>query len=316
MVQPEVTNPPISGSASPTVDVQTSTNELRADGDSRNVFVVHGRNPAIRDELFIFLRALDLHPLEWSEAVGMTGQPSPYIGDILDAAFLRAQAVVVLLSPDDVVRLRQELWTDDESPTETELSGQARPNVLFEAGMAMGRFPDRTVLVEIGSVKPFSDIGGRHVIRLSNNTARRQDFAQRLRSAGCPVNLDGTDWHDAGDLEFNLVPLDQNLDAEPSASSNLTPSLSQEAIELLTAAANDARGIIQIIRLAGGRQIIVGNTGFIDPIEPRIIARWEGAIRDLDMEGLIEADSKGGFYTVTREGFELVDALEASIPED
>ena len=317
MVQIEETNPPITGSANPSVGGHTSTHELTPDGDSRNVFVVHGRNLAIRDQLFTFLRALDLHPLEWSEAVGMTGQPSPYIGDILDAAFLRAQAVVVLLSPDDVVRLRQELWTDDESPTETELSGQARPNVLFEAGMAMGRFPDRTVLVEIGSVKPFSDIGGRHVIRLSNNTARRQDFAQRLRSAGCPVNFDGTDWHNVGNFELNLAPVDQDPVNEDTESGNSLTSLSEEAIKLLIAAANDPAGIIQVLSFAGrGMQILVGRRGFIDPMEPRIRARWEGAVRDLDMEGLIEADSRGEFYTVAREGFELVDALEASIPED
>lgn len=47
--------------------------------DAREVFVVHGRNGAARDAMFTFLRALELHPLEWSELVNTTGQGSPYI---------------------------------------------------------------------------------------------------------------------------------------------------------------------------------------------------------------------------------------------
>ena len=178
--------------------------EMRPAADSREVFVVHGRNMSARDALFQFLRAIDLHPLEWNEAVRSTGKGSPYIGEILDSAFSRAHAVVVLFTPDDEARLRQELWGAGEPPHETELSGQARPNVLFEAGMAMGRSEDRTVLVEIGDLRSFSDITGRHDIRLTNSSVRRQDLAMRLQTAGCPVNMEGTDWHNAGDFEGTI----------------------------------------------------------------------------------------------------------------
>jgi len=77
---------------------------------------------------------------------------------------------------------------------------QPRPNVLFEAGMAFGRDPKRTILVELGAVKLFSDIHGRHVIRLDNTVESRQLLATRLQSAGCAVILSGIDWHTAGDL--------------------------------------------------------------------------------------------------------------------
>ena len=182
--------------------------EQGSTSDNRNVFVVYGRNGAARDAMFQYLREIDLHPLEWSEAVTATGKPSPYIGEILDAAFSKARAVVVLFTPDDEARLREKLRRDNDPPHETELTGQARPNVLFEAGMAMGRYPDRTVLVEVGSLRKFSDIDGLHVVRMDSSSQRRQELAQRLRTAGCPVKLDGTDWHDAGDFESAVLPTD------------------------------------------------------------------------------------------------------------
>lgn len=168
--------------------------------DSRSVFVVHGRDTKLRDALFLALRSIGLHPIEWSQAILATRKPLPYVGEVLDAAFAKAAAIVVLISPDDEARLRESLREVGDSPYEAVLTGQARANVLFEAGMAMGRSPDRTVLVEVGNLRPFSDIGGRHVVRLDNTSERRQDLAQRLKLAGCDIDLNGTDWHSAGDF--------------------------------------------------------------------------------------------------------------------
>ena len=192
-----ITDPP----GSPVEPVPHANQDFRPSVGTREVFVVHGRNTAARDAVFQFLLAIGLQPLEWAEAVRSTGKGTPYIGDILDAAFSRAHAIVVLFTPDDEARLRAELRGASEPIHETELSGQARPNVLFEAGMAMGRSEDRTVLVEIGDLRPFSDVAGRHAIRLNNSSVRRQELAMRLQTAGCPVNLEGTLWHDVGDFE-------------------------------------------------------------------------------------------------------------------
>ncbi|WP_305786097.1 nucleotide-binding protein [Symbioplanes lichenis] len=167
--------------------------------DARKVFVVHGRNEPARKALFAFLRAVGLDPIEWSQAIRLTGQATPYIGEVLDAAFGAAQAVVVLETPDDIAYLRPSLAPGDDPDTEPQ--PQPRPNVLFEAGMAMGRDPGRTVIVELGRIRVFSDIHGRHVVRLDNTPARRQDLAHRLQTAGCAVDLTGHDWLEAGDLE-------------------------------------------------------------------------------------------------------------------
>jgi predicted nucleotide-binding protein len=167
--------------------------------DHRSVFVVHGRNDGLRRAMFEFLRSINLAPMEWTHAVELTGAGSPYIGQVLDAAFNNARAVVVLLTPDEVAYLQPRYGNGDDDP-ETQPAPQARPNVLFEAGMALGRDATRTVLVEVGEVRPFSDVAGRHAVRLSNSVSSRQGLAQRLRTAGCDVDLAGTDWHTAGDF--------------------------------------------------------------------------------------------------------------------
>ncbi len=167
--------------------------------DKKKVFVVHGRNEKLRKELFAFLRSIGLDPVEWTSAIKATGKPSPYIGEVLATAFDMAQAVVVLLTPDDVVYLHDSLAGEDDAD-EVRPQGQARPNVLFEAGMAMGRDEERTVLVEMGKQKMFSDIGGRHTLRMDNSLEMREELAQRLGTAGCDVDISGTDWHSTGDL--------------------------------------------------------------------------------------------------------------------
>jgi predicted nucleotide-binding protein len=163
--------------------------------EAKKVFVVHGRDSRLRDDLFSFLRALNLQPIEWSEALKLTGKATPYIGEVLDSAFKNAQAVIVLLSPDDEVRLSPELWRDIEDEDEKE--------VKLQAGMAFATHSDRTLLVEVGEVKPFSDVAGRHVVRLSNSPETRNEIAQRLRTAGCDVSTSGNDWLNTG--EFDVI---------------------------------------------------------------------------------------------------------------
>jgi predicted nucleotide-binding protein len=180
---------------------ENSPKEIESSQDKlKKVFVIHGRDARLRREIFTFLRALGLQPIEWIEAMDLTGKASPYIGDILDAAFKRAQAAVVLLTPDDEARLREHLIQPGDPDHEQKLTGQARPNVLFEAGMAFASHPRQTVLVQFGHVKPFSDVAGRHIVKMDNSTQMRQELASKLKTAGCSVNMSGTDWQSVGDL--------------------------------------------------------------------------------------------------------------------
>src|SRR5208282_4698692 len=177
--------------------------ERATDVDPKKVWVVHGRNEKLRMDLFQFLRAIGLSPLEFSEAIKLTGETSPYIGQILDAAFKNAQAVIVLLSPDDEARLRGKFQTERDSTTEKELTPQPRQNVLFEAGLSFGFMPKRTILVKVGELRPFSDIYGRHEVRLANDSTKRQELVNRLIMAGCQVSTEGSDWLKVGNFDID-----------------------------------------------------------------------------------------------------------------
>lgn len=169
--------------------------------NSEVVFVVHGRNIAAKDALFEFLASIGLSPVEWDEAIKWTGSGTPYVGDIIDAGLNRAQAVIVLMTPDEVTYL-DKAYASGENDQDTLPAAQVRPNVLFEAGMAMGRKPKQTILVQLGELRSFSDVHGRHVIRLSNDIEMRRSLALRLQTVGCNVNMSTDSWKEAGNFEI------------------------------------------------------------------------------------------------------------------
>lgn len=169
------------------------------------VFVVHGRDGAAKDAMFAFLRAIGVKPIEWNSALAMSKKAAPFIGEILDTAFAKARAIVVLLTPDDLAQLRSDLVAPNDKPYERTLTGQARPNVLFEAGMAFVTHPGQTVLVQLGTLREFSDVAGRHVVHMSNSFEKRQELATKLQNAGCDVDTTGSDWVKAGDFTDPLA---------------------------------------------------------------------------------------------------------------
>jgi len=179
---------------------QTKSGEVEH-SDPSTVFVVYGRDTKARESLYAFLRSVGLHPLDWLEVKAATGRTMPYTLDIVRQGFSMARAAVVLFTPDDDACLREPLRREREPQHEIEATPQPRQNVLFEAGMAIALHPDRTVIVELGERRPFSDIEGYHTVRLTNAWDKRQELAMVLQTAKCKVNLDGSDWHKVGDFD-------------------------------------------------------------------------------------------------------------------
>lgn len=166
------------------------------------VFVVHGRDAKLRDAMYEFLGALGLKPQEWGHAIraarGSGG--NPYVNDAVTKIMEQAQAVVVLLSSDDEGKLKDQFVTKHERQSEGKLRGQARQNVVFETGIAIGTHHRKTVMVRVGDVKPFTDVGGMHIPHFNGDDRSRHDLANRLEDLGCKLNRDGDHWLRAGDF--------------------------------------------------------------------------------------------------------------------
>jgi Predicted nucleotide-binding protein containing TIR-like domain len=168
--------------------------------DPTKVFVIHGRNLLARDAMFIFLESAGLTPIERSAAVHLAGGGSVDVARILDSALTEAQAVVVLLTGDEEARLRDQFQRVGDPPHETSFAPQPRANVLFEAGLAFGRFPNRTLFVELEPVRPFSDVSGLYRIQFDGTREPRKELFRHLGFIGCAVDESSTRYLDAGDF--------------------------------------------------------------------------------------------------------------------
>lgn len=176
---------------------------------NRKILLIHGNNHERRAALSDFLRAINLIPLESITIVNEIGSSTPPIARVLEQAFEMSQVAVVLLTPDEEVYLRRNPQVGEQE--ETQCLGQVSHNVLIELGMSLVKYPDRTVLVQLGQVRLPSHLEGRSIIHLNNESACRHELAESLRVAGCDVRTNGKDWLSTGDFSPpTLSPVSDN----------------------------------------------------------------------------------------------------------
>jgi len=235
------------------VTIDLARAEVLDESIRKKVFVIHGRNEELRKSIFVFLRAIGLNPVEWTQAIAATKKASPYVGEVLAVAFNLAQAIVVLSSGDDEAKLLSKFVRDNDPDYEKELTPQPRPNVLFEAGMAMGRDQNRTVLVQVGKVRPWSDIAGRHITYLDNSPQKRHELAMKLQTAGCALDLTGQDWMTVGDFGGYKASPDKQKKTENSLVAE-TPLMAYCVKCHLKREIRNA----QLVRTRSGRRAVTG----------------------------------------------------------
>jgi predicted nucleotide-binding protein len=171
-------------------------------GSKHDVFVVYGRDHRLRRDLFSFLRSVGVNPLEFEEMSHLTGSTSPSTWEVIQAGFARAQACVVLFSPDELVTLREELRESDDSDVP---QYQSRANVLVEAGMALALHPKRTIIVKVGHVREVSDLDGIQYVNLTGSAESRNKLVGKLQLAGCEIKTHGEDWLNVGNFNIEAI---------------------------------------------------------------------------------------------------------------
>ncbi|MEV5501852.1 TIR domain-containing protein [Nonomuraea fuscirosea] len=159
----------------------------------RKVFLAHGRWYEAVDAMKVFLGSLDVEVVDWDAARLRARREGQHATDILDAGFRMSYATVVFFSPDDVAALHPALAEVPER-----LSGQPRPNVLFEAGYAWALNRRRTLFVDFGTLRWPSDLAGVDHVLFDGSAKSRRQFVDRLKNVGVPADISGAAWLSAG----------------------------------------------------------------------------------------------------------------------
>lgn len=165
----------------------------------RRVYIVTGQHQRYRKSLCQLLAAVGLEPVPWPGASTILGSGRPLDRLLLQEAFSGAQAILVLLTEDDLAKPNPQLGTSTSSRYAMHWSPQPSPDVLFEAGLAMGTVPERTILVQRGKLRPLDLAWSREIVTLTDSLGSKDKLLNRLRAAGCLVDKTSGHWRDAGD---------------------------------------------------------------------------------------------------------------------
>ena len=143
--------------------------------NTKEVFIVHGRDEGTKNTVARFLESLDLKPVILAE------QPSQ--GRTIIEKFerhARVEFAIVLLTPDDAGSLQG---------NENNLNPRARQNVIFELGFFIGRLGrERVRALTKGEVEIPSDYSGIEYIPLDDSEGWKLKLGQELKSAGYDID--------------------------------------------------------------------------------------------------------------------------------
>ena len=173
------------------VERSTSTGQPTTEWDKREVYLIHGRDLEAMNALMKFLRKLNLRPVTWEDRAA-TGA---YSGPMLYEVFRDIPVVIVLLTPDEEVRLHEQL-APSPSSDEVQFRLQPRPNVLLEAGMALASEKHKTVFVKVGPLRGISGLTGSFIIDLNQADTALVRLAGALQKSGCDIDDSSSSTYD------------------------------------------------------------------------------------------------------------------------
>lgn len=196
-------------------------------------------------------------------------------------------------------------WTRFGSPTGIQLSGTVEE---IEKHMSLGK--PAMIYFSNTEIKPGS------IDEIQNKAVR--DFKQKCKDKGLIENYDSKEeFRDKFHRQLAQIVNDHfheendEIIVQAKVISESSISLSIEAKELLSEAVKDQGGTILRVEYMGGMDIETNGRNFVSDKSARTRALWDGALRELENNGLIEAKSfKRELFDVTRKGYELADKLK------
>lgn len=142
--------------------------------DNKQVFIVHGHNRLILEQVARALERLELEPIILSE--------QPNAGRTIIEKFEQSSEVgfaVVLLTADD----------EGKAKRETEYRDRARQNVILELGYFIGKLGrSRVCALFSDGVEPPSDIHGLVYVLIDQNGQWKFQLVKELKNAGYDVD--------------------------------------------------------------------------------------------------------------------------------
>ncbi|WP_413282470.1 DUF4062 domain-containing protein [Vibrio sp. MA40-2] len=116
-------------------------------------------------------------------------------------------------------------------------------------------------------------------------------------------------------LKLNQHPLFQTTSISTTVdvvqSKTPLPQLSYESQILLKETSQDRNGTVMHLRHLGGTNVQTNSKNFIESNERREVARWEAAIDELVLKGLlVERGYKGEIFEITNFGYQVADMIE------
>lgn len=162
------------------VSAETEQAQIRqVNADSKDVFIVHGRDESIKQSVARFLEKLKLNPVILHEQPN-SGQN---IFEKLENCAKNVGFAIVLLTPDDLGKLKG---------NKDNLKPRARQNVILEMGYFMALLGKGNVCAlykENSNLELPTDFDGSLYVSYDNNCGWQFKLAQEMKAAGIEVDL-------------------------------------------------------------------------------------------------------------------------------
>lgn len=153
----------------------------------KRAFIIYGRDVSAYDQLGKFVSAIGLQQLSFEEVAGRTA--TSFVADIVTQGIREADVVIAFFTPDEQAVLFDPVTGSYLDSDETS-RWQARPNVIFEAGLASGVSREKTVIVTLGTdVRLLSDLHGIYYVDLKDRRAK-EILRRKIESIVGPLPVD------------------------------------------------------------------------------------------------------------------------------